>query len=348
MERNNVNNRAVSSTYQTLLLIAVSVFISVAIFVFAGKVHAGQDCKATFVNPFTDVQWSGPFPMEIAGVEIKGPSELRDPDKISSVVCLCKRGASITTGVAVSFWEPARVVETTKTPYCFPLLGGLQINNPTPGSRYGTVEDDTPITQQNAHWYMFSVWSLLDLFMDVPCIKPEGFDIAYLTEIDPTWNNDLTGFLLNPEALLFGNPIAQLACVADSVSSSAGWPLDPLFWCMGSWGSAYPLTGSVQEGNYTKANAALASRMVYKMSREFLMWDPAVDLCGAVLTPIWIKSHYKMHEMKPVRGPLMPIGRASVLWEHVKNPPYGTKGNAPDNFDWMIFRRVKCCMGPMF
>ena len=41
------------------------------------------------------------------------------------------------------------------------------------------------------------------------------FDIAYLTELDPTWRDDELGFILN-QAILFGNLIAQAACAADS------------------------------------------------------------------------------------------------------------------------------------
>ncbi|WP_051345915.1 TraU family protein [Thermodesulfovibrio yellowstonii] len=327
-------------------LIVFVTFLS--IFGLALNSYAMDDCKATFINPTTDVRWEGVFPVEIAGVEIKGPSELKNPDKIGSVICMCRRGNKITLGVTVSYWDPARIVETVKVPYCFPTLGGLKINEPNPGTKQGGVNKDTGLVHQNAHWYLFNVWQILDLFMDIPCVPMEGVDIAYLTEIDPTWDNDLLGFLLNPEALLFGNPIAQLACIADSVSALAWWPLDPLFWCMGSLGSAYPMTGNIQERDYIAGNAGLASRMIYKVSREMLAWDPAVDKCGAVITPIWIKSHYKMHLIKPVRSQIIPIGRAPILWEHGKNPPWGTSKGAPDNFSWMVFRRVKCCLGSSF
>lgn len=305
-------------------------------------------CKASFINPVTDIRWDAMFPVEIAGIEVKGPSNLPDPDKVGSVICMCKRGNNIVLGVTVSYWNPTRIVETTKVPYCFPTMGGLQISNPDQGTKYGTNEQDTLYAKQNAHWYVFPVWHVLDLFIDNPCVPVEGFDLAYMTEIDPTWNNDLIGFILNPEALLFANPVAQLACIADSVGATANKPLDPLFWCQGSWNSTYPLTGSISEGNFIKANAGLASRMIYKMNREALHWDTAMDYCGAQITPIWHKSHYKMHMMKPVRSEPMFIGRPSPLWESGKNPTFGAGQNSPDNFSWVIFQRVKCCMGKMF
>ena len=325
-------------------ILILTVFTAVLFSASAG--YSADSCKASFVNPLTDVRWDGIFPIEIAGVEVKGPDDdIPNPDSLNSVICMCKRNNNLVMGISVSYWEPARVVEITKVPYCFPLLGGMKLKEPNPGSLQGTVNTNTPYTKANAHWYLFSVWNLLDLFVDVGCTPFDGFDIAYMTEIDPLWNDDMVGFLLNPEALLFANPVAQLACMADSVSSTMGWPLDSLYWCMGTWGSAYPLTGGISESRSETANAGLAARMIYKMNRELLTWDTGVDKCGAVLTPVWIKSHYKIQQMKPVRGKPMPIGQAPLLWEANKNPAFGTGSNAPDNYDWMIFRRVKCCIG---
>jgi conjugal transfer pilus assembly protein TraU len=66
--------------------------------------------------------------------------------------------------------------------------------------------------------------------MDFPCTEKRDFDLAYMTEVDPLWNDDSLAFIINPEALLFGNPIAQTACVADSVAAAVYQPIDPLFW----------------------------------------------------------------------------------------------------------------------
>lgn len=328
------------------ILVFITIFLTLGI---AGQSFALDDCRASFINLFTDINWAGIFPVEIAGVEIKGPSdEIGNPDNIHSVVCICNREGKFVVGITVSYWEPARIIETTKTPWCFPTLGGIKLSEPNPGTQQGTESKDRGFAKQNAHWMLFAVWDIMNLFMDVPCVPHEGFDIAYITEIDPTWNNDLVGFLLNPEALLFANPVAQLACMADSIASTLEWPIDPLFWCMGGQGSAYPLTGNITDRNYINANYGLAQRMIYKMNRMMLTWDTAMDQCGAKITPIWVKRHYKLHMVKPVRSAVMPIGKASVLWEQGKNPPFGTSKGAPDNFSWLMFRRVKCCLGPLF
>jgi conjugal transfer pilus assembly protein TraU len=314
------------------------------------------ECKATFVNLFSDVDWTGVFPVKIGGVTIKkGVSKeleaLEKLDEVRQIVCFCKpKGKPPVFGLAVSFWEPARVAEIVKDPWCFPLLGGLKLEN-QPVEKAGRNQKPVPLSTHKyfaqAHWYMFSVWNLLDLFMDVPCIMWDGFDIAYMTELDPLWQNDNLSMFIHPEVLLFANPIAQSSCIADSVGAQVGRPIDQLFWCMGSWGRSYPMTGTTSQSTIIEGSANLAGRILYKLSREGLMWDPGVDLCGAVLTPVWVKSHYKMHLMKPVRSRIIPVGQSGLIWGMAKNPPWGTKKGAPDNFDWLIFRKVKCCVGPL-
>jgi conjugal transfer pilus assembly protein TraU len=308
---------------------------------------ADAKCENSFINPITDINWNGIFPVKIGGVELIGTDIDTPPDNISSPICLC--GSPVPKiGISASFWEPARLVETVKDPYCFTTIG-TQLANPKQGflagGRSSHSQDEAPSTFQQAHWYIFPVWAVLDLFLDMPCLETGGFDIAYMTEIDPLWNSDLSSFILNPEALLFGNPAAQLACVADSVASNAKYPLDPLFWCMGSWGGAYPLTGHINSENYIQANAGLGARMIYKLGRESLLWDTGSNVCGPVPTPIWIKSHYRMHIIKPVRGSKVhPIGRSGLIWSSGKNPPFGSRSNAADNFLWMIFRKQSCCI----
>ena len=50
----------------------------------------------------------------------------------------------------------------------------------------------------------------MEVVTDFPCLERGSFDLAYLTEVDPLWNDDeLTLILLNPDAVLFANPIAD-------------------------------------------------------------------------------------------------------------------------------------------
>jgi conjugal transfer pilus assembly protein TraU len=317
----------------------------------ASVVHAATACSGTPINPITDICWQCMFPAQIGSVSY-GNGQESAPGNITSPACVCpdsKQG--IIAGLSVAFWEHARMIETVKDPYCFPILG-TGMTNPKPGFSSGTARgpghNDNEYAFQQAHYYTFPAWSILKLFMDFPCAEQGGFDLAYMTEVDPMWNDDSLSFIINPEALLFGNPVSQVACVADSVAATVSTPIDPLFWCMGSWGSFYPLTGSMNSSEPLSVNAGLAARMLFKLGRESLLFDTGINQCssGGVITPILVKSNYRLQIVKPVRGTACnPIGRPSLIWGSAKNPPWGAGTNSPDNFLWSMTRRRVCCVG---
>ena len=74
------------------------------------------------------------------------------------------------------------------------------------------------------------------------------------------WNDDTLSLFVNPEAALFGNPIAQFACIADAIAAEVHLPLDILFWCAGSHGSIYPFTGSANREKF----AVRSSRVTFR------------------------------------------------------------------------------------
>lgn len=59
---------------------------------------------------------------------------------------------------------------------------------------------------------------------------------------------------------------------------------------MDSWGSTYP-RGTKGNNGYIQDSAAVAARMVYKLTRELVLRDTASNVCGAVMWPIRQKSH---------------------------------------------------------
>ena len=167
--------------------------------------------------------------------------------------------------------------------------------------------------------------------------------MAYITEVDPTWQSDLLSTILYPETLLFANPMAQLACISDSVSANLGRPLAPEYWCMGSWGNTYPMTGNIGDQNAVEASLGVGARMIYKMARFGSICDTGLNLCTCIPTPIWYKSNYRFACSKPIVGfQDIPIGRTSMIWGAAKNPPLGGT-SAPDNFLYTLFRLRTCC-----
>lgn len=304
----------------------------------------------SFLNPISDINWQNIFPVKIASIPIgKHPGNmLEPPDPASSPVCICPAPYPkyYRIGITFGFWEPARLIEVVTQPYCFPAFGltvGNSFSNQIEGSGANSITgatDDTATFAQ-AHYWIFYAWAILGMVVNNYCQSSDGIDVAYMTELDVLWQDDQLAFIIQPEAALFANPIAQLSCVADSVATNIGLPLSALFWCVGSGGSVYPLSGVVNDQNFQQASQTLASRMIYKMGRQLLLQDMGVNFCSGTMTPIWIKQNYRMQIAKPSRGTAaQPPGRSALIWGAGKNPALARLN---DNFVYILFRKRVCC-----
>ncbi|MDF6998412.1 TraU family protein, partial [Escherichia coli] len=90
---------------------------------FARESMAGV-CQGKFANPITDICWSCLFPLTLGGTPIMtmGQEDTGNPD---GFLCTCTNPLRI--GIKTGFWEPARRVDVTRTPYCFVSLGGIKL-----------------------------------------------------------------------------------------------------------------------------------------------------------------------------------------------------------------------------
>ncbi|MBL8999096.1 MAG: TraU family protein, partial [Gemmatimonadetes bacterium] len=222
-----------------------------------------------------------------------------------SPVCSC--GANPVIGLSIGFWEPARHVEAVRKPFCLVSLGGIDLDPGIPApeaARFTRPEGDGDGGSfYQAHFYVNPVMYWLDVVTDFPCLERGSFDLAYLTEVDPLWNDDELTLLLNPDAVLFANPVAIAACAADCVAATVGFGLNTLFWCAGCQGSIYPMNGHVATHiGGVQASTLLTQRMAAKMHRQLATFDGAgtAGLCGLYPRPILDKTHYKMQMVYPV------------------------------------------------
>jgi conjugal transfer pilus assembly protein TraU len=164
------------------------------------------------------------------------------------------------------------------------------------------------------------------------------------------WNDDELGFIINPEAVLFGSLPAQAACAADASTALLGSAIDKLFWCAGAQGSMYPLTGHVQEHvGGVQASVLLSERMNYKLHRQGLLEDTVglddstsstKSICHTHYSPILPKSRYRYQMVNPLptTNACYPLGRATSLWEAGHEYPF--KG---EDFGYLIWRKRNCC-----
>ena len=183
--------------------------------------------------------------------------------------------------------------------------------------------------------------------MDAPIAEQASFDIAYMTEIDPLWQDDSLTALINPEAIVFANPIAQVACAGDCIAGTVHLPLDPLFWCAGCQGSMYPLNGNVPSSiGHVQSSRLALSRFAYKMHREALAWGTmgSAGLCKKYLMPIMRKQQYRFQMVNPIptvsgRFACSAIGASTM-------PPDAGRAYpaAGEDMGYLVWRKRNCCV----
>jgi conjugal transfer pilus assembly protein TraU len=306
-------------------------------------------CTGRFVNPVTDICWSCVLPISIGSIPIV-PGGQRDIANPSSPICACP-GTPPRVGVTLGFWEPARQIDVTRTPFCMVALGGVSLN---PGIDLGMGAQNTRLTGTattsfyHVHYYVNPVLAWMQVLLDFACLESTPFDIAYMTEFDPLWQDDDLALILNPDAILFANPISVAACAVDCVAATAGFGRPELFWCAGCQGAVYPLTGrvSVHIGG-VQASTLLAQRMMAKMHRELIAWGyhGSAALCSPYILPVMDKTAYKTQMTYPVPSTLkldgrccQTFGETTQLWGAGREFPI--KG---EDFSYLIFRKRNCC-----
>jgi len=303
----------------------------------------GPPCHGRFPNLFTDVCWRCVFPITI------GPSRItmgmEDYGDTMPLVCSCPAPPPVWRrwGIGITFWEPARVAEVVRTPFCSPLLGGTTLGSLAAPA--GTNRNDSPKREAfyHVHWYIYPLLSWMNLMTNTSCYTAEPFDIAYITELDPMWQDDELSFLINPEAVLFANNAAQAACAADCVAATAGFPLDPLFWCAGCQGSMYPLDGTVKHHvGGVDSSLVLVQRMAAKLHRMLVAMNTSnrAAMCMPMPAPILPKTQYKTQMIYPVPYPVgaQPFGRVTIPWAAGREFP--VQG---EDWGYLIWRRKACC-----
>ena len=328
------------------MLLLISMLLAPA---YAAVPTGGATCHGRFANPITDICWSCLFPLTIGGIGIvsDGQPDIGNP---SSPVCYCNNPPRL--GISIGFWEPVRMVDVTRTPFCMVGLGGLSLDPGIGAPRGAQVGHDSQTRNSfyQVHWYANPILAWLEVLLDFPCLEQGSLDLAYLTEVDPLWSDDELSAILNPEAVLFANPVAKAACAADCVAASAGFPVASLFWCAGCQGSIYPMTGHVTTHiGGVQASVLLTQRMTAKMHRQLTTFATAGSrgLCGAYPLPIFDKTHYKLQMTYPVPATAkvagqccQPYGRTTMIWGSGKSFPV-----SGEDFSYQIFRKRNCCAG---
>lgn len=304
-----------------------------------------KSCTGHFVNPITDVCWKCLFPLSIGSAKVVS-STLPDTENAASPIGICPTPVGMRIGLNVGFWEPFALTDITDTPYCLVNLGGTKLNlglKQTRGARH-TVGQGQIHGFFHVHWYKYPLINWLNIITASACQEGGDFDIAYLTELDPTWFDSAMSFVLSPESILFANPITQAACAADTIAATlTNKPVDALFWCAGSQGSHYPLTGHVNAPlSPVQTALLLTERLNYKMHREFLIADSSPEasaICSKHYYPVTPKSRYRYELVNQIADGkhCYPTGHSTLTWEMGKIKPH-----TPEQYGFLVWRKMNC------
>lgn len=356
-----------------IVFLAVCIILNSIDFVEADNpppLEGSKGCRNTFPNVITDICWRCVFPIRIGGKAIFKWGDI--PDNIESItgnpddfnpseyVCTCKDSDGRNRyGIYVSFWEPDKVMEITPRPWCFSFLFGLDLKGSGLPAPYGTRGHKTggggggqKSSFYNVHIIKVPLLAVLDIIvgMDYCYDYFSEIDLMDMSEIDPIWNHDTYAIYINPEALIFANPIAQAVCALDCLATTVGYPVNGLFWCAGCWGSMYPFTGhTFAVGSPVRQTSLFAARRLARFAR--LPIPPAVELdtsssfakCGGQIVPIIKKSQYRFSCIFPTpqtKGKCCQgLGVSTFTWgEHRNVPATGEFQN------YLIFRKRNCCL----
>ena len=291
------------------------------------------------IDAVSEVEWDCMFPMTIGGLISMGGEEEQAPSSQKGPLCDCVSEGSGGAGIPYGFWEPKTYIDVVQDSWCF-IGMGMDLDMESPYVNDGSRRlGDTHYTFAQTHYVMFPVLALLDMYYDLPCLNYDDgteFDILMVSEILPTWNDDLLAAMVYPETVLFANPAAQLACLADAIPANANKPINELYWCLGSWGTAFPLTGTIAGSDQVELHAALAARTIFQMAKFGALKEYDDSGCYQEYVKMWTKNRYKLQMIKPTKvSECFAFGKSALTW--------ATGVNVLENHSYFMFRKVDCC-----
>lgn len=306
-------------------------------------------CQGKFVNPVSDICWECIFPISIGAAVIaaNGEDDIENPPL---PICMCVF-LPPTPGLSIGFWEPAKTLEVVRYPYCLVSLGGISVDVGISAVAHGRESRFRDEANGGPGWSAYQVhyydtpWLyVLGVGFDTLCATSGSIDLAYMTELDPTWLDDEMTSILNPEAILFANPVMMLTCLADCAMANIRYGIKEMFWCAGCNGMMYPLNGHIQyQVSGTQGSSLLMQRFMLKMHRQMLAkrYHGTDALCGPVTDPIMDKRAYKSHMTYPIpyTSGCQPFGRTTAIWGSGREYPY-----LGEDFGYLIFRKRNCCV----
>ena len=128
-------------------------------------------------------------------------------------------------------------------------------------------------------------------------------DLLTMSEIDPLWSNDLLTFVLNPESVVFANPLALAWCMADCVATTLKSESEKNYFCAGCDGLIYPHTGNIHGVTDPVQNSnLLLQRQLASLHRRGLAEKTMgeEEMCESSYSYFIPRSQYRVSMLYPV------------------------------------------------
>lgn len=310
------------------------------------------DAELWGTNLFTKICWGCIFPIKICGgITIRADARPIPDEAATSSICSCPDPLGVPmVGCHVGYFEHSHLIDVTRSRYCSPALGGIHLQDPSPigaGGPYNKDREADRFSFYNYIYYAFPINQMLNLVVDTRC-GSDGFvdfDVMYMSPLDPTWNDDEMAFFLNPEVVVFANPIAQAACLADATKLAAGGqPIDRLMWCAGAWGSVYPFTGYIDHSPGPVTDTSLVTaKTLAAMHRRGLARKTVgrSAMCEKQIYATLPKTQYRLGMLHPVAESKDNhyIGEPTARWGEWRTIP-----GSGEDFSYVITRWSDCCV----
>jgi conjugal transfer pilus assembly protein TraU len=317
----------------------IAMFIILATILFA-------DPTKPCINPFKTVDWSTFFD------ELKWKG-----------FCICKSDEGLPRfGIPgkIHMAEPIGFIEFSNTPWRFPCLGiSMGSDNPTKMGTSSTGDTDSAM-RVTAHYIKYPVFAIIGYLSDSLCQTrfPSSMDFGYFGEISPGWQSDIFAAMEMPDGLAFSNPIAAFAALPDCVATTAGHPINYLYYNAGCLGHIGVSTGHTYGNDPIAESMLLGAKIINNMHAGFELMKTSDaeglpntniegtslnggdSMCKPQIFPRIIKSQYLMNLSYPTVEDAKEIGTMAILWAQFKNMV-----NTQDDAVLTVWRRRDCCAG---
>lgn len=262
-------------------------------------------CKDANVltNVFTQVCWD----CFIDSINLMGMNTGDTPAGAADVgpFCMCTDNLGVpSAGIPKAHWQPSRLNEVVTTPWCSPSLGGIKLQDTLTGLGYSNTQEEDPTAFYQYHYFSYPLMTMLNMLVMPSC--GDGymdFDLLYLSEVDPLWNDDLMSLMLNPEAIIFGNPAAIAWCITDCVMTTANRQQEEFYGCAGCDGLLYPLTGNINpQPDPVAGTSLITQRVLASLHRKGLAKKTIGNdaMCKPKYFPTIPRSQYRFSMLYPV------------------------------------------------